>query len=266
MGKPTDIELGAQSVAVQDHLLAQAEDANTQEHRLTLGSAIKLYPKAIAWSMLMSTALVMDGYDFKLIGSLFAQPVFAKAYGQLQTDGTYQIPAAWQTGLNNGSNVGQMIGLLIAGYIVERFGFRRTMMGALVVVPCLIFIQFFAKSLPQLQAGQVLLGMASTYAPLLMNTYLGPRHSPWHIPNHQLRVCCGNHTCLPASLFDIVCQWLLVDWTVDCSRDTSRHFENGDILGLPHTICHSMVLAHSTTVRCDIYSRVSVVARSTESS
>jgi SP family general alpha glucoside:H+ symporter-like MFS transporter len=159
MSKSPEPNVQQQPVATQGQLLAHAEDANTKEHVLTLRSALKLYPKAISWSILMSTALVMDGYDFKLIGSLFAQPAFAKAYGVLQSDGTYQIPAAWQTGLNNGSNVGQMIGLLIAGYIVERFGFRRTMMGALVVVPCIIFIQFFANELPQLEAGQVLLGI-----------------------------------------------------------------------------------------------------------
>jgi len=61
----------------------------------------------------MSTAIIMDGFDTKLIGSLFAQPAFAKAYGLLQPDGSYQIPAPWQSGLANGSNVGQLFGLII---------------------------------------------------------------------------------------------------------------------------------------------------------
>jgi MFS transporter, SP family, general alpha glucoside:H+ symporter len=142
----------------QRELLSDAQDANTNEHELTFTKAIKLYPKAVAWSLLMSCALVGDGYDLKLIGSLFAQPAFQQHYGKEQPNGSYQIPAAWQSGLNNGSNVGQILGLLIAGGVVERLGFRRTMMGALIVLPCLIFIQFFAPSLAQLQAGQVLIG------------------------------------------------------------------------------------------------------------
>ncbi|KAK5691860.1 hypothetical protein LTR97_011031 [Elasticomyces elasticus] len=149
---------GQPEIAQRD-LFTNAEDATDKEHKLTLFSAIKLYPKAIGWSVIMSTSLVMDGYDLKLVGSLFAQPAFREAYGHRLPDGTYQISAPWQSGLNNGSNIGQMIGLLVAGVLVERFGFRKTMMVALVSVPCVIFIQFFATGLPQLQAGQVLLGI-----------------------------------------------------------------------------------------------------------
>ena len=148
----------AEDATPNSGLLSDAEEATRKEHELGLWSGIKLYPKAIAWSMIMSTALVMDGYDFKLVGSLFAQPAFAKAYGKAQANGTYQIPASWQTGLNNGSSVGQLLGLLTAGAVVDRVGFRKTMLGALCVVPCLIFIQFFARNLSQLEVGQVLLG------------------------------------------------------------------------------------------------------------
>ncbi len=142
-------------------LFSNAEDANDKEHSLTISQAIKLYPKAIAWSVIMSASLIMDGYDLKLVGSLFAQPAFSKAFGHRLPNGTYQVSAAWQTGLNNGSNVGQLFGLLIAGVVAERFGFRKTMMCALVAVPCIIFIQFFSSGLVQLLIGQVLLGILS---------------------------------------------------------------------------------------------------------
>lgn len=157
--KNESIEVHDRPDTAQREFISDAQDANNTEHSLSFTQAIKLYPKAVAWSVMMSGALVMDGYDLKLIGSLFAQPAFSKAYGHKLPNGTYQIPAPWQSGLNNGSNVGQMLGLLIAGYVVERLGFRKTMMGALVVLPCLIFIQFFAHSLPQLQVGQILIGM-----------------------------------------------------------------------------------------------------------
>lgn len=80
------------------------------------------------------------------------------AYGKHLTNGTYQISASWQSGLNNGSNIGQMIGLAISGYACEGFGFRKTMIAALSFVPCLVFIHFFAPSLPVLEVAQVLLG------------------------------------------------------------------------------------------------------------
>ena len=105
----------------------------------------------------------MDGYDLKLTGLLFAQPAFNKAYGTLQPNGEYQISAAWQQGINNGSNIGQMIGLTFTGQLSERFGFRNAMIATLLVVPCIIFIQFFAPSLVVLEVGQVLLGKWSLF-------------------------------------------------------------------------------------------------------
>ena len=147
----------------QQELLSDADDANSKEHQLGFIEAIKLYPKAVGWSVLMSAAVIMDGYDLKLIGSMFAQPAFQKAYGHEVKPGSFQISAPWQSGLTNGSNVGQMLGLLLSGYVVEQYGFRKTMIGALLVLPCLIFIQFFATGLGQLQAGQVLIGKAGSH-------------------------------------------------------------------------------------------------------
>ncbi|KAK9234165.1 general substrate transporter [Lipomyces kononenkoae] len=145
--------------ASRQDLLIKAEEATDHEHELTFLQAIKLYPKAVAWSVIMSTALVMDGYDTKLLGSLFAQPAFQKAYGNVQPNGSYQISAPWQAGLNNGSNVGQLLGLVIGGSLSEWLGFRKTIMIGLVVAPCIVFMQFFAPSIGVLQAAQVLLGL-----------------------------------------------------------------------------------------------------------
>ena len=139
-------------------LVSDVEDVTTKDHDLTLLQAFKRYPKAVAWSAVLSAALIMDGYDFKLFGLLVAQPAFNKKYGTLQPDGTYQISAAWQSGLTNGSNIGQMIGLYLAGYITERFGFRRSMLATLLITPAVIFVLFFAPNLIVLEVGEILMG------------------------------------------------------------------------------------------------------------
>ncbi|RDW56757.1 hypothetical protein BP6252_13980 [Coleophoma cylindrospora] len=142
----------------QSLLIANAERANAREHEMTLMQAFKIYRKAIFWSALMSTALVMEGFDGKIMGSLYAQPAFQKAYGKLHGSGSYQIPAAWQAGLNQGSGIGGIFGLCSAGFISDRFGFRKTVIAGLIMVIGCIFIQFFAKSLVVLLIGQLLLG------------------------------------------------------------------------------------------------------------
>lgn len=78
----------------QTALLDEACQATRREHELTLLPSLKLYPKAVAWSMFFSLAIIMEGYDLKLMGSLFAQPAFQQRYGRQLADGTYQIPAS----------------------------------------------------------------------------------------------------------------------------------------------------------------------------
>jgi SP family general alpha glucoside:H+ symporter-like MFS transporter len=38
-----------------------AQVATTKEHSMSLWKGVKLYPKAIGWSILLSTAIVMEG-------------------------------------------------------------------------------------------------------------------------------------------------------------------------------------------------------------
>lgn len=48
-----------------------AREANDREHTLTLRDALRLYPKAIGFSLLFSTAIIMEGYDLSLLGSFY---------------------------------------------------------------------------------------------------------------------------------------------------------------------------------------------------
>lgn len=41
-----------------------------------------------------------------------AFPPFNSKYGELQPSGSYQVPARWQTGISNGAQCGEIIGLL----------------------------------------------------------------------------------------------------------------------------------------------------------
>lgn len=43
-------------------LIEDARIATQNEHKMSLLEGIKLYPKAIGWSMLLSTAIIMEGY------------------------------------------------------------------------------------------------------------------------------------------------------------------------------------------------------------
>ena len=93
------------------------------------------------------------------MGNFFAMPAFTKKYGVCLPDGSCEIPAAWQSALTNGALAGCMIGLQFTGWASERFGYRKTILAALIAITGLVFIPFFAPNLTVLVIGQVLQGL-----------------------------------------------------------------------------------------------------------
>ncbi|THZ60499.1 sugar porter family MFS transporter [Aureobasidium pullulans] len=156
---------------VDTAIAAEAARATQSEISMTLSQGIKTYPKAIGWSVLLSTCIIMEGFDIVLINSLMALPAFQRRFGEPSPDGGYQISAAWQSGLSNGALVGEVIGLLFIGYIVERVGYKKTMIGSLIALTGFIFIVFFAQSLPMLLVGEILMGIPWGAFQTLTTTY-----------------------------------------------------------------------------------------------
>ncbi|CAK7564621.1 MAG: hypothetical protein SEPTF4163_002516 [Sporothrix epigloea] len=157
-GPATNV-VGESQPAIHVEWLADAQDANSEEHKLGFWTAMRVYRKSVLWSVAVSTALFMDAFDTIIMGNLYGQPAFRERYGVLGKSGSYQVPSPWQIGLNNGSSCGQLIGLLLSGYATERFGFRKTMATGLATSIGLIFILFFAPNLKVLEVGQVLFGI-----------------------------------------------------------------------------------------------------------
>jgi SP family general alpha glucoside:H+ symporter-like MFS transporter len=130
------------------------------EKRMGILEGIRLYPKAIGWSILLSTAIIMEGYDTTLLPNFYDFSPFQKFYGvEVGNTGTYQLTAAWQAGLSNGANVGEILGLFVTGIVADRFGYRKTILGALCLVVCFIFIPFFAQNVQTLLVGEILCGI-----------------------------------------------------------------------------------------------------------
>ncbi|KAJ5779140.1 hypothetical protein N7457_006860 [Penicillium paradoxum] len=165
-------------------LTTEAHAAIEKEHNMTAWEALKLYPKAVGWSLLLSCAIIMEGYDVVLIGSFFAYPAFNQKYGHLMSDNEYGLAASWQAGLTNGMSCGQIIGLFINGIVSERYGYRKTLMACLAATVGFIFILFFAPNVGTLVAGELLMGIplgvyqtltvtyASEVCPVALRAYL----------------------------------------------------------------------------------------------
>jgi len=160
-----------------------AADSSAQQKGQTIRDAVRMYPMGIVFSLIFSTAIIMEGYDTLLLGQFYAQPAFAARFGFYDAASkSYQIPAQWQTALGAGGQVGQILGLQITGWASDRFGYRKTMAAALVAITGLLFLQFFASGLPMLLIAYILLGfpfgtfqtMTVAYASELMPVALRP--------------------------------------------------------------------------------------------
>ncbi|KAH8703986.1 putative maltose permease [Talaromyces proteolyticus] len=139
--------------------IIEAKRASDEEHSQTLWQAINANRKAVAWSMLISLSIVMEGYDVVLIGNFFAYPQFTHMYGQDYGGKTgWQISTPWQSGLNMSSTIGTIFGGLLNGYMTSRVGYRWVMITSLAALNALLFIVFFAPSLGVLVAGEMLCG------------------------------------------------------------------------------------------------------------
>ncbi|KAJ4208264.1 hypothetical protein NW759_013701 [Fusarium solani] len=137
----------------------RASEAARREAQMPLLQCLKLYPKAVAFSVIISACIIMEGYDVNLLQGLFAFEPFQRRYGEEQPDGSYQLSAQWQVGLANGVAVGEILGLFINGIVSERIGYRRTVLWSLLFVTCFIFILFFAPAVEVLLVGEILCGI-----------------------------------------------------------------------------------------------------------
>ncbi|RSL81410.1 hypothetical protein CEP51_005871 [Fusarium floridanum] len=180
-----DLDSYHEETANTEALASEAKVAAEAEHHMSLLEAVKTYPKAIGWSVLLSSTLIMEGYDLALLGNLYASPVFNQKFGTYNAaTEEYHVSAAWQSGLSNGARAGEIIGLIIAGWTADRYGYKMTTVGALVAMIAFIFVLFFAPNVKILVLGEVLCGIpwgafqsvtpayASEVAPVVLRPYL----------------------------------------------------------------------------------------------
>lgn len=167
-------------------LSADARAATEAERKMTFWHGCRLYPKAILWSLLLSTTIVMEGYDTTLINSFYAFPIFRRSYGTPihpnapLGDKNFQISPAWQAGLTNAAFCGEIIGLFFNGLLTDRFGYHKTMVGTLIWMSLFVFLAFFAINIKMLLAAQLLCGLpwgifqtlSTTYAAEVMPVHL----------------------------------------------------------------------------------------------
>lgn len=140
------------------------------EHELKFWPAVRQYPTATFWAFFFCISVIMAGFDAQIITSFYALPAFQQRFGDL-VDGSYEISAPWQTGLGMGNPIGQALGALASGMLLERFGRKPTLAVCCCWSIVFVFVQFFATSMGMLCAGEVLGGLAYGFYVVIAPAY-----------------------------------------------------------------------------------------------
>ena len=95
------------------HQVLRNEETKTAlewERSMSVKDALKLYPKAVMFSVMFSLAVIMEGYDVSLLGNFYAFPAFKERYGnQVDATGGRIVSAEWQSILGNSVHVSRQI-------------------------------------------------------------------------------------------------------------------------------------------------------------
>ncbi|KAH8765914.1 general substrate transporter [Diaporthe sp. PMI_573] len=139
---------------------AAAMEAEVAEQQSGVVQAVKEYPMAAFWAFVMSCTIIMESYCVFLAGSFIALPQFANRYGVYSAVKNKKIiEASWQSALQMGGPVGAIIGVLLAGPLTSRIGYRWATISGLMLLNAFIFIFYFADSLPVMFVAQLLEGI-----------------------------------------------------------------------------------------------------------
>lgn len=154
----------------------------------------------------------MEAYDKLLIGGFLASPAFRRRYGTsiiVNHDGTtsHDLSASWQAALVTAAFSTETLGLLLNGFVTDRYGYRKVMTGALIFMNLAVFVSFFATSLEMLLASQILAGM---YLPSERRPFLTrSRLTMGSLSNSVSHICCGSIACRLTDLSPRKCQYVL---------------------------------------------------------
>ncbi|KAK0648260.1 general substrate transporter [Cercophora newfieldiana] len=182
---PTERELGKFDLNDPEvvALIHHAEASDAADRKLTFREALKKYRRAVFWAMILSTSLIMEGYDIVMISSFYGQTQFKERFGVPDpATGELLITPEWQSGISNSALVGQLAGLVVNAFAQDRFGARMTMMAFMVWMAIAIFIPVFAPNLSVFAFGEAMCGiswgvfqtLSTSYASEVVPTILRP--------------------------------------------------------------------------------------------
>ncbi|KAK2671523.1 Major facilitator, sugar transporter-like [Fusarium oxysporum f. sp. vasinfectum] len=112
------------------------------------------------WALLISTGVVMQGFDIVAGGQLAALPEFREKFGVLKSDGTYLIPAHYLSAWNSIAPATEIVATFIFAPLLERFGRKWGILAASIISVAGVLLQQLAPDWRMHLAGRGVNGIA----------------------------------------------------------------------------------------------------------
>ncbi|KAK4132742.1 MFS general substrate transporter [Trichocladium antarcticum] len=118
------VETATGNVLSSSSDIGSSEELQTNEHaHLTLKESLKKWRTVVIYSLCMSSAILMYGYDYVIVGTVSAMPSFQQDFG-VELNGKWILPSLW-LGLWTFVSPGcSMVGAVAGGFCQDRVGRR----------------------------------------------------------------------------------------------------------------------------------------------
>lgn len=135
--------------------------------RSHLSSVLNSQPQL---ALLISTGVVMQGFDIVAGGQLAALPEFKAKFGVLRSDGTYLIPARYLSAWNSIAPATEIVATFIFAPLLDRFGRKWGILASSIISVAGILLQQLAPDWRMHLAGRgvngIAIGIMFTISPL----------------------------------------------------------------------------------------------------
>jgi SP family general alpha glucoside:H+ symporter-like MFS transporter len=175
---PENTSAGHEGVSVGEviniDLIEGSKRATQREHDLTIRQAVSQHKGAVLWAVFFCFPNLIIGYDPTVVGTLVGIPQFRKQFGSEipAGSGTYVLAASWTSAFNYAPVIGFMLSALWGGWCVDRFGPRKTLLGATILSLGTLLIEVLGESAAVIFVGDLLTGLLTGSFPVLGPAYI----------------------------------------------------------------------------------------------
>lgn len=143
-------------------------------HELTVREAVSKHRTAVLWAAFFCLPNMIIGYDPTIVGTLVGVSAFRKEFGYEYPSGSgeYVLASSWTSAFTYAPVIGYMLSAIWGGWCVDRYGPRKTLLGATALSLATLLLEVLGTSAATIFVGDLLTGLLTGSFPVLGPAYI----------------------------------------------------------------------------------------------